>query len=129
MGTRFVATKESGAHPSYVAAVVAADGDDTEITGRFNVCPLCASRPRARVLRSAIDALDASDEQTIGSLHGNPLPRAAGMPPSREVDGAVEAMAMYCGEGVGAVNDVISAGEVVTRFTREAEALIRLAAG
>src|SRR5439155_3393994 len=129
MGTRFVATKESGAHPSYVAAVVSASGEETEITGHFNVCPLCALRPRARVLRSAIDALDALDDDNVGTFHGNPVPRAAGMPPSRDMEGAIEAMAMYCGEGAGAVNDAVGAAEVVTGFTRDAEALLRRAVG
>src|SRR5207245_10536114 len=44
MGTRFIATKESGAHSDYVAAVVAAEGHETESTGRSNECPPCGSR-------------------------------------------------------------------------------------
>src|SRR5712692_2564418 len=57
VGTRFVATDESGAHPAYKRAVVDAMAESTEITDAFSVCPLCATVPRARVLRSCIHAL------------------------------------------------------------------------
>ena len=49
MGTRFVATTESGAHDLYKRAVVDAGADTTEITDAFAACPLCASSPPARV--------------------------------------------------------------------------------
>ncbi len=52
MGTRFIATEESGAHPDYVAAILAAGANSTRITDSFNNCPLCTSSPRARVLIS-----------------------------------------------------------------------------
>jgi nitronate monooxygenase len=57
VGTRFVATSESGAHPKYKQGVVSAAAGSTEITDAFSVCPLCATEPRARVLRSCIDAV------------------------------------------------------------------------
>src|SRR5215469_12563245 len=53
-GTRFVAAAESGAHPEYKQAVASAAAGSTEITGAFSVCPLCATSPRARVLRSCV---------------------------------------------------------------------------
>src|SRR4051794_1509957 len=55
IGTRFVATVESGAHPAYKQAVVDAVGDCTIITDAFADCPLCATSPRARVLRAAVE--------------------------------------------------------------------------
>jgi len=61
IGTRFAATEESGAHPEYKRAIVDAAADSTEITDAFAVCPLCATVPRARVLRSCIDALHHLD--------------------------------------------------------------------
>jgi nitronate monooxygenase len=46
VGTRFIATGESGAHPVYKQAVVDAAAGSMEITGAFSLCPLCATRPR-----------------------------------------------------------------------------------
>jgi nitronate monooxygenase len=42
-----------------------------------------------------------------------PLPRGSGMPPFAAVEGDVEAMALYAGAAVGAVNDIRPAAEVV----------------
>ena len=66
-GTRFVAAVESGAHPAYKQALVEAGIDATEITAAFSVCPLCATVPRARVLRSCIDALRDLPDQDVGA--------------------------------------------------------------
>jgi hypothetical protein len=46
------------------------------------------------------------------------------MPPSRGVSGTVAAMALYVGEGVGAVTEVRPAGEVVAAMCRDADALL-----
>src|SRR5687767_14554188 len=92
IGTRFVATVESGAHPSYKDAVVhAGGGDDTEITDAFAVCPLCATMPRARVLRSCITALHGLADADAGeTMVGGSRVRVAkghGMPPSESATG------------------------------------------
>lgn len=128
VGTRLVATPESGAHPDYVAAVLAARSGSTEITDAFAVCPLCATRPTARVLSSAVAAVRALPEGQVGVLttpNGEmALTRGHGMPPSRVVTGTVAAMALYAGEAVGAVSDVRPAGDVVAAMCRGADALL-----
>ena len=82
VGTRFVATSESGAHADYKQAVAAAAADSTEITGAFSVCPLCATVPRARVLRSCIDALRDLADDTVGerrwAASACPCPKVTG---------------------------------------------------
>jgi nitronate monooxygenase len=104
IGTRFVATAESGAHPAYKQAIVDAGSGSTEITDAFSVCPLCATVPRARVLRSCIAALGALSGDDVGetTLGGEriSLPRGHGLPPASTATGHVEAMAMYAGESV-----------------------------
>ncbi|MDF2976629.1 MAG: 2-nitropropane dioxygenase [Actinomycetospora sp.] len=128
VGTRLVATPESGAHPEYVAAVLDAGDGATEITDAFAVCPLCATRPTARVLRSAVTAVRGLADEQVGVLstpHGDVvLTRGHGIPPSRGVSGTVAAMALYAGEGVGAVTEVRPAGEVVAAMYRDADALL-----
>ena len=65
IGTRFVAASESGAHPAYVKALLAASAADTCLTGAFS-----AEWPDAphRVLRSAIAAAEALTEDVIGEV-------------------------------------------------------------
>lgn len=110
VGTRFVAAVESGAHTAYKQAVVDAGQRSTAITDAFAVCPLCATVPRARVLRSAIDAIQALPDAEVGetTMAGQrvPLARGHGLPPGTAATGHVEAMAMYAGESVAAIHQV-----------------------
>jgi len=111
VGTRFLATAESGAHPEYVAALLAAGGEATVLTEAFAV-----GWPDAphRVLRSALQAAETFEGEVVGTVAAGPrsapLPRLSARTPSREVSGAVEAMALYAGQGVGQVTDVRAGG-------------------
>jgi NAD(P)H-dependent flavin oxidoreductase YrpB (nitropropane dioxygenase family) len=126
IGTRFLATSESGAHPDYVAALLASGQTDTVLTTAFGV-----GWPDAphRVLASAVAAAEALDDETVGALDVNgepqPLPRLAARTPTREVTGTVEAMALYAGEGVGLVTEIEDAGSLVRELAEGAEALLR----
>lgn len=126
IGTRFLATPESGAHPGYVEALLASGTEDTVLTTAFGV-----GWPDAphRVLASALAAAEALDDDTVGTLHVNgeshALPRFAARTPSREVTGRVEAMALYAGEGVGQVTEIEGAESLVNQLAEGAEALLR----
>ena len=115
VGTRFVATEESGAHPAYVAALLSArSAQDTMLTTAF-----CGGWPDAphRVLRSAVAAAEAAGGGVVGHLVANgqrtPIARFEVSTPSRNVEGNVAAMALYAGEGVGDVHEVRPAAAVV----------------
>jgi NAD(P)H-dependent flavin oxidoreductase YrpB (nitropropane dioxygenase family) len=127
VGTRFLATKESGAHPEYVRALVAASGDPTVLTTEFAV-GWPADSPH-RVLRSALERARASGEEVVAEVdtagETRPVPRLAALTPSRYVRGDVAAMAMYAGQGVGLVRDVPPAAEVVASLAGGAERLLR----
>lgn len=130
LGTRFVATVESGAHDDYKRAIVTARSGETEITDEFSVmCPLCAQLPRVRVLSSALAAAHALEGDTVGEadLGGRrvPLPKFAGLPPFRAVSGHVDAMVLYAGESVGGVDDIVPAAQVVDELGSGAERLLR----
>jgi len=120
IGTRFIATTESGAHPAYKQAVVDASAGSTDITDAFAACPLCATSPRARVLRTAIDAVRSDGGEVVGEalMAGEkmPVPRGSGMPPGVDTTGELGAMAMYAGESVAAVRDVVPAAAVIERL-------------
>jgi nitronate monooxygenase len=125
IGTRFLATPESGAHPEYVAALLAADGEATVLTEAFAV-----GWPDAphRVLRSALEAAQAFGGEVVGRLQAGPvsepLPRLSARTPSREVTGTVAAMALYAGQGVGQVSAVTPAAQVMAELAQEAARLL-----
>ena len=128
VGTRFIASSESGAVPEYVDAVLAATADDSVPTGRYsNGCPLCPSTHR--VLRGAIEAAEALDDDVAMYLVAGdrriPVPRFGAYPPAGPVEGHVEAAAMYAGAGVGAITGVKPAAEIVRELSDGAAALLR----
>ncbi len=121
MGTRFLATPESGAHPDYVAALLAADGAATVLTTQFGV-----GWPDAphRILASALDAAQAHPEDVVATRAGSPVSRWSSQTPNTEVIGNVAAMALYAGQGVGQVIETIPAAEVVATLTGQARRLL-----
>ncbi|HEY2703900.1 MAG TPA: nitronate monooxygenase [Candidatus Dormibacteraeota bacterium] len=118
VGTRFIASREADAHPRYVEALLAAGGDDTVLTEAFS-----AGWPDAphRVLRSCLDAAAALEAEVAGeAVHGGvhmPVPRWATAPPRRATSGHIRAMALYAGQGVGGVQAVAPAAEIVAELT------------
>jgi nitronate monooxygenase len=125
VGTRFVATKESGAHPAYIEALIASRAEDSVVTRAFSV--MWPDAPH-RVLRSCIEAASAHPGDVVGEMRlGDetmPVPRFSVPAPSRETTGAIRAMALYAGESVGAVTSVMSAGDVVRELVEGAAALL-----
>jgi nitronate monooxygenase len=117
IGTRFVAASESPAHPDYVAALVAASADDTELTETFG-----ADWPNAphRVLRSSIQAATAATEEeiaTVGLGAGSwPVHRFSSLPPTKDVHGNIAAMAQYAGTSVEHVTTRQPAAEIVAEL-------------
>jgi len=126
IGTRFVASAESGAHPAYIEALLRATATDTVLTTAFSV-----GWPDAphRVLGSCIEAAEAFKGDVVGEEHSGPsvfpIPRFAPPPPSRTTTGAVEAMALYAGQSVGAVQHTQPAAAIVAELIEGAEQLLR----
>jgi nitronate monooxygenase len=123
MGTRFVASAECEAHPIYKAALVRAKGSDTVLTDLFDI----GWPSPHRVLRnSTFERWEAAGRPASGSRPGegdqvargagHPIPRYGVNLPRVDVEGDIEAMAMYAGQGVGAIASEEPAGEIVERF-------------
>jgi nitronate monooxygenase len=127
MGTRFVATSESGAHPVYKRALVEACGDGTVLTDAYHVLWPGPERS-ARVLRSALDEASGLTDEMAGTMvlggDRRPIPRFAVPPPAADAAGRVEAMALYAGEAVGEIDAIEPAATVLTRIVDEAQALL-----
>lgn len=125
IGTRLAATLESGAHPDYKQALVSAEAADTVLTDTFSVWWPDAPH---RVLRSAVDAARALDDEQAGEVGGGgqplPVPRFAVVPPNLATRGHIEAMALYAGQSVTAVTAISPAADVIREVTAEAKRLL-----
>lgn len=117
VGTRFLVADESPAHPEYVAALIAASADDTEVTQLFR-----ADWPDAphRVLRSCIDAANAAGDEVVATLGDGDaafhLMRFSSIPPHRDMRGNIAATAQYAGTSVGHVRRRQPAAEIVAEL-------------
>lgn len=131
MGTRFVATHESAAHPHYKAGIVAAGPDGTVLTDAFRT-EWPDDVATSRVLRSALERGSALDEGVIvGRVPIGrtvvDVPRFAVIPPDTAAEGDVDAWALYAGESAALVHSLEPAGVLVERICAQAEQLLRAA--
>ncbi len=134
-GTKFLAAEEARTHPVYRQRILDAREGDTIRTTLFGY-----SWPNAphRVLRTSFVeqwlAEEARgnegrpDEPVVGSttVGGERVEvrRFMGFTPHQETTGDIESMALYAGQGVGLVNRVQPAGEIVRQIAAEAKALM-----
>ena len=127
MGTRFVASEESGAHPRYKELIVAAGDDGTVLTDEFSVMWPDAVTS-AGVLRHALDTAAASPDEIVGHTPVGDtvidIPRFGVPPPTHGSTGNIDAMALYAGEGAGAVTRIQAAAEIVRDIETQAGALL-----
>jgi nitronate monooxygenase len=129
VGTAFIATRESGAHPEYKRAIVEAGLGATAISDVFrNGCPMCATSARHRVLRSCIEAVAAAPDAEVGEVvYGRtsvPLPRGSFQPPIATTTGHIDAMAMYASDAVVHVDDIRPAADVLDWLCQGADQLL-----
>jgi nitronate monooxygenase len=115
VGTAFVATEESGAHPEYIDAILAArSGAETVMTTAFG-----GGWPDAphRVLASALAAAESFNGTVVAEAGPNearqPVPRFSAAPPGRDAEGRIDAMALYAGTGVGDITKTRRAADLV----------------
>lgn len=129
LGTRFVATAESNAHPDYKHAIPAAHAKDTALT----ICFQDGWSAMHRVMRNRTFVMwDAAGCPSPGkrpgkgdvvatSSDGTKLLRYRGRTPSRGLEGAVTDCALCAGMGVEFIKDLPAAGELVERLWRECQ--------
>ena len=131
IGTRFVAASESGAHPAYVKALLAASAADTCLTGAFSADVARRAAPSAPLgdrgsgsahPRSVIGEVQLEEQRL-------PVPRFSVIVPTSATTGRIEAMALYAGESVGNVTSVQPAAAIVSELVAGAERLLRGALG
>ena len=129
LGTRFVASAESDAHPAYKAALLSARDDATALTGCFE-----GGWPYAlhRVLRNAtLTDWEAAGCPPVGRRpgegdivardeSGTPVRRYDDTPPKAGMRGEILACCLYAGTGVARITELRSAAALVTELWRDA---------
>jgi NAD(P)H-dependent flavin oxidoreductase YrpB (nitropropane dioxygenase family) len=138
MGTRFVASEEAQAHPDYVARVL-----ESAETGTFHSRLFDIGWPDAphRVLRNAtIEGWLAAGRPASGQrpgegevlarrADGSELVRYSSVSAGVGTTGRVDDLSLWAGQGVGLVNEVLPAAQIVRRTVSEAEAILARLAG
>lgn len=129
MGTRFIATNESDAHDLYKRRLLEAGEKSTVYTNCFNLewnamhrvlrndtfnkweaqgCPLPGNKPGENDIVATHPVWGSIKRYSSGS----PFP---------DMTGDIEDMAMYAGEGVSRVNEILPASELIGRIWQEFE--------
>jgi nitronate monooxygenase len=118
VGTRFIASAESDAHPRWIDGLLEATATDAIVSTAFNA-GLPEPGPH-RVLRRSVEAAEALTDEDVGvvRLAGAEIPvrRFAAQPPTRESTGAIDAMPFYAGQSAGAVGSVRPAAEILAEL-------------
>jgi NAD(P)H-dependent flavin oxidoreductase YrpB (nitropropane dioxygenase family) len=127
IGTRLVATDESGAHEGYKARLVAAAATETVRTDLFG--PETPQFNPMRVLRNRVVEERPAERPVIGhtTLGGQDVEmrRYSNLVPMRDLTtGDLEEMALLAGQGVGLVDSVKGAASVIADLTAEAAAML-----
>jgi nitronate monooxygenase len=128
LGTRFVATQESRAHLDYKQRLLKAETGSTVLTVCFDGG---WSHAPHRVLRNSTQEMWESagcpppgkrpeEGATVASAaSGELILRYEDSGPRMGMTGNIEAMALYAGTGVGVINDLPKAGDLVQRLWAE----------
>jgi nitronate monooxygenase len=135
LGTRFLASAESRAHPLYKQRLLEANEGGTLRTVLFGY-----GWPNAphRTLRTAFveqwigkearGQESRPDEPEVGRtvIAGRAMPvlRFMGFPPNREATGDIDSMDLLAGQGVGLVRQIKPAGQIVRELVEEARQII-----
>jgi NAD(P)H-dependent flavin oxidoreductase YrpB (nitropropane dioxygenase family) len=136
VGTRLVATEEAAVHPEHKRRILAATGTDTVYCSIFG--PDQPAFNPMRLLKNKVvnewnDRLSEVPTDNSGQvLIGNTMMGGQEMPlrkfsvllPTPDTKGDWEEMPFLAGQGVGLVNDVLPAKQVVERMMNEAVAIL-----
>jgi enoyl-[acyl-carrier protein] reductase II len=122
VGTRFVATPEANTVPGYKEALLASPEDATVITRAYTGKTLRALRNRwTDHFEAHPEELAPFPEQTVHSLKEGVL--HLGGDETAIVD--AERECFPAGQGVGALSELVPAGELVRRFVGQADQVLR----
>jgi nitronate monooxygenase len=133
MGTRFVASAESPAHPDWVAKILRAAETDTFHSSLFDIGWPDAAH---RVLRNrSVEAWIAAGRPPSGErpgegdvlarrADGSEIVRYQSVSARASVSGDIEELSLWAGQSVGLVHEVMPAAEIVRRTVADAARIL-----
>jgi NAD(P)H-dependent flavin oxidoreductase YrpB (nitropropane dioxygenase family) len=136
LGTRFVASREAAVPAIYHELLLRAGATDTIFGETFdkgwpnsNMRTLINSTMRRWIDagRPPIGNRPGEDDVVAHAADGTPIPRYHVTQPHPRVDGDQEALALYAGQGVGLVRDVLPAADIMRRLATETASALRAA--
>ena len=119
LGTRFLMTKEAAVHAAYKERLLSAEVDDTALVGRgMGVVRMLKNRFTERYAAAEAAALPKDERETL--FKSSTLKHAA-------FEGNIEEGKVKVGQGIGLIDDLPAAGDLVRRLVEDcAAALERL---
>ncbi len=128
LGTRFVASKEASVPDIYRELLIRADATDTVFGETFdkgwpnsNMRTLINSTMRRWLDAGRPPIGDRPGEHDViaHAVDGTTLSRYHVTQPHPNLEGDQEALALYAGQGVGLIKDILAAADIVRRLTTE----------
>ena len=122
IGTRFLATHEAGAHSVYKQLILDAEAQDATMTFLFDkgwpgaqhrVLNNSTMRNWIAAGRPANGLRPGEHDAVATTSAGKAVHRYDDTAPHQQLEGNVEAMALYAGQSVGMVSNICSAAQVV----------------
>ena len=133
IGTRFLASEEATVDPSYKDRIIKASETGTILSSKvFNG----GWDAKGRALRnSTVEQWEASGSPEVGhrpsegeviamGANGEPLDRYSAIGPYPGVTGDLEGLPNWAGQGVGLVNRILPAADIVKEITEDAVRLL-----
>ena len=134
VGTRFLVSEESDAHPIYKEKVLRSVESDTLYSGLFDIgwpdAPVRTLRNSTVAMWEAAGRPPSGQRPGEGDVivtleDGRPGIRYASGTATSAITGDIEAMALWAGQGVGLATRIQPAGEIVRELAQEAESALR----
>jgi nitronate monooxygenase len=133
MGTRFVASLESPAHPTWVAKVLRSAETETFHSSLFDIG--WPDAPHRALRNRTIDAWIAAGRPPSGERpgegdvlatrpDGSEIVRYQSVSVRADVTGDIDALSLWAGQGVGLIHEVLPAAEIVRRTVDDAERIL-----
>ena len=127
LGTRFLATAESGAHDDYKKRLLAARSTDTVYTVLFDQG--WPDAPHRALRNSTVEMWESAgrpptgkrprEGELVGAFpNGDPIRRYGVPAPMQGATGQIEAFALYAGQSVGLIRDLPTAASVIAELAK-----------
>jgi nitronate monooxygenase len=136
IGTRFLASEEAAVHHAYKQRLLEASENDTLYTCLFDLG--WPDAPHRVIRNSTVERWEQAgfpasgrrprEGEPVASFpDGRPITRYSDVIPLPGMQGDVEALALYAGQGVGLISHVLPAWAIVARLVEETRAAMESA--